>query len=46
VQPGAWEVVEQLAAKGGWNEGIVKGTKKRKEGVEEKRGNKKRKRRE
>jgi len=45
VQPGAWKVVEQLAAKGGWSKGIGKGTK-RKEGVEEKRGSRKRKRRE
>ncbi|KAN0126885.1 DUF55 domain containing protein [Russula decolorans] len=45
VQPGAWNVIEQLAAKGGWTEGIGKGTK-RKEGVEEKRGSRKRKRRE
>jgi protein phosphatase 4 regulatory subunit 3 len=45
VQPGAWNAVEQLAAQGGWSEGIGK-SKKRKEGVEEKRGKKKRKRRE
>ena len=33
VQPEAWNVVEQLATKGGWSEGIGKGSK-RKEGVE------------
>jgi protein phosphatase-4 regulatory subunit 3 len=44
VQPGAWNAVEQLAAQGGWSEGIGK-SKKRKEGVEEKRGKKKRTRR-
>ena len=43
VQAGAWNVVEQLAGKGGWSEGIGKRTK-RKEEVEEKRGSRKRKR--
>lgn len=26
VQPEAWDVVEQLAEKGGWSEGVAKGT--------------------
>jgi hypothetical protein len=43
VQPGAWDVVEKLAEKGGWSEGI--GTK-RKAGGEEKGKGRKRKRRE
>ena len=43
VQAGAWDVVEQLAGKGGWSEGIGK-RMKRKEGVEERKGSRKRKR--
>lgn len=46
VEPGAWDVVEQLAEKGGWSEEMWKGTKRR-VGGEEKEGRKrKRKRRE
>lgn len=46
VEPAAWDVVEQLAEKGGWSEEMWKGTKRR-VGGEEKEGRKrKRKRRE
>lgn len=43
VQPGAWDVVEQLAAKGGWSDEVGKGRKRKVE--EEEKGGRKRKRR-
>jgi protein phosphatase-4 regulatory subunit 3 len=46
AEPGAWDVVEEMAEKGGWSEEMWKGTKRR-VGGEEKEGRKrKRKRRE
>jgi hypothetical protein len=28
VQPGAWDVIERLAEKGGWSEDVAKGKKR------------------
>ena len=44
VQAEAWNVVEELAAKGGWSEGIGK-SKKRKEGVDVRRGSSRKRKR-
>jgi hypothetical protein len=40
VQAEGWDVVEQLAEKGGWSERIGKGTKRKEKGEEKKRGRK------
>ncbi len=44
MQAEAWDVVEQLAEKGGWGEGIGKGTKRKEKGEEKKTRGRKRKR--
>ena len=36
VQPGTWDVIEQLAKKGGWSEDVAKGKKRPR--VEKERG--------
>lgn len=46
VEPEAWDAIEQLAEKGGWSEGVGKGTKRGRGDKETERGGKRRRRKE